>query len=146
MKTYLQNFFITLIFSTILAFLPSTSQAHSSPIGYWQTYDLHHNPRNIVKLRIVGNELIGTLSTQTTGLCNACKAQLHNHPLKGMRIIWGLKQNGKAWESGNVLDIDSGKIYHCKVAVSEDGKMLYFTPYVGSPWLGPTINWNRVNN
>ena len=61
-----------------------------------------------------------------------------------MRILWDLKRNGDGWSGGKVLDPDSGKSYHCRIVLEDDGKKLNIRGYAGFSMLGRTQHWLRV--
>jgi len=145
LKTFLLRFFIITIFMFSLS---SFALQAPSPVGLWKTYDLNHNARGLVKFSIVHGSLIGSIvndfpSSSSNPVCSVCKGALHNKPLIGMTIIWGLIPKANKWENGYVLDIDSGNIYRCKISISADNKILHFSPYMGIPLFGPTIDWVR---
>lgn len=137
-----------LLFSFTIFFIPYTTFAGENPlpIGFWKTYDLKHKPRSIIKISLVKGELIGTIQQSLTNdtICTACQGKWKNKPVIGMPILWGLRQTGNKWDDGRVLNIDNGKIYHCYLKISDDNKILYFSPYLGSHWIKVTINWERV--
>jgi uncharacterized protein (DUF2147 family) len=121
------------------------AEQQPSAFGLWLTYDLQHKARDTLRLYTVNGQLVGTISNSNpSAICKACKGALHNKPLDGMTIIWGLKQNGNNWEKGYVLDVNNGKTYRCHLSVSKDNRILNFSPYIGMPWLGPTLHWKRV--
>ena len=135
-------FILTLLFSSLVF-------AEPSPIGSWQSYDLDNKVRNIVKFSLQNDDLVGTIAKVHSfqgenPLCYLCEGNLHNKPLQGLQIIWGLHRDGDKWINGHVIDIDNGKIYDCELAVSTDNKILHFTGYMGIPTLGATIQWARV--
>lgn len=152
-NNHFSNKWRTVICFLLLTFLSASyAQTDPSPIGFWQTYDLKHTPRSIIKISLVNDELIGEIvktpsqGQNTKTICTACKGDLHNKPFAGLTIIWGLKQHGKLWKNGHVLDVDSGKTYQCYVTTSADNTVLNFSPYLGLPFLGTTLHWKRVDN
>lgn len=79
-------------------------------------------------------------------LCTACSGDLYNRPLLGMRILSGMKRKDKlVFEGGTVLDPDEGKIYRCRIRLSEDGRTLEITGYVGFAWMGQSETWKRAD-
>lgn len=144
-----------IIYTTLLGLalslgLYSYASGEPSPTGLWRTYDLQHRPRSIVKMYIVNGKLLGiiadVLPPQTANsVCSTCKGKWHNKKLIGLPIIWGLKKENNKWVNGKVLNIDNGKVYSCFLRVSNDNSTLYFSPYVGLPIFGRTINWVRVS-
>lgn len=125
---------------------PALSYALSSPLGSWQTYDLKHTPRSIIRLSEHHGELEGYIIKSFTGMiCKNCVGAQQGKPYRGMKILWGLKQQGDSWKNGWILDVDNGKTYRCNLRVSDDNKTLFFSPYIGSPLFGVTIKWDRVD-
>lgn len=117
---------IVLLFFSVIVF------AQPTPLGLWQTYDLKQTPRDIIRISANNHQLLGTI------------VKSPNPKLIGKKIIWGLTQKSNTWENGYVLNVDDGKIYRCKIAVSDDNHTLYFSPYTGIPLFGVTIKWVRV--
>ena len=130
----------------LIGSFPLLAHSQPSPIGLWQTYDLDHTPRDIIKISQNDNQLIGIIVKPAgkSNFCTTCPGTLHNKPIKGLQIIWGLKQQENAWRNGHVLSIDNGKIYQCTVSVSADNKVLHFAPFIGNPLFGVTLDWVRV--
>ncbi|WP_181376128.1 DUF2147 domain-containing protein [Novimethylophilus kurashikiensis] len=76
--------------------------------------------------------------------CSHCTGELHNHPMLGLRILWGMKRHDKLhYEDGEILDPDDGKIYHCSIRLSEDGKTLQVTGFINFSWIGQSEIWRR---
>lgn len=122
-----------------------------SPLGYWQTYDLQHTPRSIIKFSVVNHELQGQiikiLPTQgetANALCTQCQGIRKNQPKLGMVVIWGLKKQGNLWQDGHILNPDTGEIYQGQLTVSNDNRILHLRAYLGTPVLGRTVDWERV--
>lgn len=129
----------------LIFFIPSYVLAQPvSPEGYWQTYDLHHVKRDLMHIFIHNGQLIGVGVNTKKEVCTACSGNLKNKPINGLTLVWGLKQKGDEWVNGTVLDIDNGKTYRCHLSVSKNNQTLYFSPYIGMPWMGPTLRWMRV--
>jgi uncharacterized protein (DUF2147 family) len=79
-------------------------------------------------------------------LCSACTGSLYNQPLLGMRILSGMQRKDKlTFEGGTVLDPDEGKIYRYRIRLSEDGKTIEVTGYVGLAWMGQSEIWKRAD-
>lgn len=141
------NKILRLIFIILCLVFSSFAQAKSgpTPLGLWKTYDLKHTARSIIKISLRNGELVGTIvESLTHDVCTSCSGPWQNKSVVGMPIIWGLKKMGNTWENGRVLNVDNGKTYNCYVSVSDDNKILYFSPFVGMHWMGKTIKWERV--
>ncbi len=69
---------------------------------------------------------------------------LRSQPLKGLQILKDLTWDGDSlWEGGTIYDPKSGKTYHVKVTLVDDGT-LKLRGYVGIPLFGRTDVWHRV--
>ncbi|MGC4061340.1 MAG: DUF2147 domain-containing protein [Aquabacterium sp.] len=75
--------------------------------------------------------------------CAPCTGARHNQPLKGMEVIWGLREADGLLRSGQVLDPGDGTIYDCEIQRSPDGRTLKVTAYKGLKLLGHTMTWTR---
>lgn len=146
------KFAVLLLALLPLALLPLAAFAQNSPVGKWHTIDDKTGKvKSLVEIYDAGN---GTLSGKVVELihsdmgpnavCKDCKGENHNKPITGMVITWGLKQDGKTWEGGKILDPKNGKIYSAKMTPSQDGKTLDVRGYLGFSLLGRTQTWQRV--
>jgi uncharacterized protein (DUF2147 family) len=64
----------------------------------------------------------------------------------GMPLIWGFKKTSEpnAFEDGHVYNGENGKTYNANISLQPGGK-LRLRGYVGTPLLGETQLWTRVN-
>ena len=76
-------------------------------------------------------------------ICKECEGERHNQPVTGMQIVWGLKQDGDEWNGGHILDPNNGKVYRCKMSVTEGGQKLEVRGFIGFSLLGRTQTWER---
>lgn len=116
----------------VLALLPMATSAQNSPIGRWKTIDDETGKvKSIVEISQAAN---GTLQGKVVEVlqsdrgpnptCDKCSGANKDKPVKGMTILWGLKQDGDEWNGGTVLDPAKGKTYKSKVELLEGGKKL----------------------
>jgi len=124
----------------------------ASPVGVWQTIDDETGKeRSIVRITEVNGELQGVVEQifdqpgdDPKHLCDKCKGDRKDKPIVGMTILWGLKQNGKEWSGGEILDPKKGRIYRCKLTPSGDGKQLDVRGFIGFALIGRTQTWHRL--
>lgn len=132
------------------AFAQNASTA-SSPVGHWTTIDdKTQKPKSVVEIYEAKD---GSLAGRVTEIlqsdrgpnpvCDKCSGDRKGKPVKGMVILWGIKQKGETWEGGQILDPASGKIYSVKVTPVENGKKLEVRGFMGFSLLGRTQTWNR---
>ena len=112
--------------------LAMAASAQTSPTGRWKTIDDETGKvKSIVEITQAAN---GTLQGKVVEVlqsdrgpnptCDKCKGTNKDKPVKGMTILWGLKQDGDEWNGGTVLDPAKGKTYKSKVELLEGGKKL----------------------
>ena len=78
--------------------------------------------------------------------CVKCTDDRKDKPKVGMEIIRGGKKvDGKdVWEEGKILDPDNGTEYRLRLTPVDGGKKLEMRAYVGTPLLGRSQTWVRV--
>jgi len=124
--------------------------------GTWQEYDEHSGkPEALISItKLPDNTYSGEIikifpdSLAESGmLCSKCPGSFSNQPLLGLRILSGLKRKDDLnFDGGNILDPDEGKIYQCRIRLSEDGTTIEVTGYISFAWLGQSETWRRLND
>jgi len=77
-------------------------------------------------------------------VCKECPGDRKGKPIKGMVILWGLKESGEnSWKGGEILDPKKGKIYRAKLSLRDDGK-LEVRGFIGFSLIGRTQVWEPV--
>lgn len=109
-------------------------------------YDDTGEIRSSVVFYQKGEELRAKISSLKAGFedarCERCSGELKNKRLLGMDLIWGLKWDGTRWSGGSILDVDTGKIYDCRIN-NFGSKKVEVRGYVGAPLFGETLVWPR---
>ncbi|WP_213778481.1 DUF2147 domain-containing protein [Caballeronia sp. dw_276] len=140
-----------LLAGALLASAASTLAQAASPAGLWQTIDdKTGQPKAVVQ---IVQDSDGTLSgrilegignnNDPTRRCTACTDSRKDQLLKGMTIINGMKPDGDAWDGGQILDPENGKLYKCKMHLDDDGQKLVVRGYIGVSLLGRSQTWVR---
>ncbi|MBX2816077.1 MAG: DUF2147 domain-containing protein [Saprospiraceae bacterium] len=129
----------------LLTYLPLVGQ---SPVGFWKTVDdVSGETRSIVEISSKDALLYGTvkklLQDDPNTLCDACKGSNHEKPIQGMVIIQGMEKDGDRWNSGKILDPETGNVYRCIIWLEEGGDVLRVR---GKHWTGlyRTQKWFRT--
>jgi uncharacterized protein (DUF2147 family) len=137
-----------------LGLLTLAAQAQMSPLGLWRSIDDEtKQPKAEIRISqntagamsgVVEKSLLTTPSAEPN--CVLCTDDRKNQPKIGMEIIRGGQQgDGKAvWEGGKILDPENGKNYSLRLTPIEGGKKLEVRGYIGTPLLGRTQTWIRV--
>lgn len=136
---------ILALFLSPLAFSQS-----DSPEGTWKTIDDETGEvKSLVHVWIEDGELKGKIEkllnpSEPNPVCSACEGDLKDQPIEGMTFLWGLKQKGKTWKGGTILDPANGKEYKAKVKLADEGKALDVRGFIGLAAIGRTQTWLRV--
>ncbi len=122
-----------------------------SPVGLWRTIDDQSGKeRSLVRITEAGGVLSGKVEkiadpTKQDAKCDECTDERKGKPVIGMTIIRNVKRSESGvWEGGDILDPNNGKIYRVRITPIEDGKKLQVRGFIGSPILGRTQTWERV--
>lgn len=122
-----------------------------SPVGRWLTVDdKTGQKRAIIELSVNNDTLSGTIihvypQPGDTGICLKCPGVLKDKPIQGLRMMWGLKDQGHdVWDHGEILEAKTGKIYHAKLRLK--GNKLYVRGHIGLVMLGRTQVWTRMES
>ena len=134
--------------------LCAQAQAQLSPLGMWTPID-EASGKPSAEI-VISMNAAGTLSgviqktlivaPGTSATCDKCTDDRKGKPKIGMEIIRGGKKvEGKdVWEGGKILDPNNGTDYRLKLTPIEGGKKLEVRGYIGTPMLGRTQTWVRV--
>ncbi|MEI6618236.1 MAG: DUF2147 domain-containing protein [Betaproteobacteria bacterium] len=142
---------------TVAAFLlalGANAMAQMTPIGLWNTID-DKTGKPKAEVRISANAAGDLSGVVVRGLeavadpepnCEKCSDDRKGKPKIGLEIIrGGKKTEGKdVWEGGYILDPNNGTNYRLLLTPTEAGKKLQVRGYVGTPMLGRTQTWVRV--
>lgn len=114
----------------------SLALAADTPFGHkWKTKDDETGEyKSIIEIVKVGTTVFGVVKQvlrNPDAVCSKCDGDKKDKPIKGMTIMWGLKQDGDVWSGGTILDPEKGKTYRCKIWMGDDGKTLTVRGYLG---------------
>lgn len=138
---------VILCFATVGLFAENLS-----PIGNWKTIDDETGEaKSIVKIWVENDELQGKIielfrkpDEDQNPTCAKGSGELEGKPILGATILHDLKEKGKWWAGGKILDPKKGKTYKCKIRVIENGEKLIVRGYIGVSLLGRSQTWLRV--
>ena len=129
----------------------AVAMAQNTPVGSWTTIDDETGkPKSVVEIyEARDGSLAGRVDEILQSdrgpdpVCDKCTGANKDKPVKGMVILWGIKQKGHTWEGGKILDPASGKVYSVKVTPTEGGSKLEVRGFMGFSLLGRTQTWVR---
>lgn len=124
--------------ATVLFLISSTALVGQSVEGEWTTYNEQTgSPISIVTIVRSGNTIVGRVSQiflepfqGEDPICSKCSGERKDKKVIGMNFFWGFKKNGDSWESGKILDPESGEIYTSKLWM-DDANTLQVRGYAG---------------
>ena len=133
-----------------LLFAARAFAADASPTGVWKTIDdKTGHAKSIVEITEQNGELTGTVKEVLESeqgphpVCKECEGDRKDKPVVGMQIIWGMKKDGDGWSGGHILDPKNGKIYGCKMHLTDNGQKLEVRGFIGFSLLGRSQTWER---
>jgi uncharacterized protein (DUF2147 family) len=132
-------------------FAASVFAQAATPVGTWQTIDDQTGkPKAIIQIVDDGSGQLSGKVVRGIGefdhperRCTACTDERKDQLVKGMTIITGMRQNGDAWDGGQILDPENGKLYKCKMKMEDGGQKLVVRGYIGVSLLGRSQTWLR---
>lgn len=115
----------------LLAIVPVAAFAQNSPVGRWKTIDDETGKvKSVVEITQTAK---GTLQGKVVEIvnsdrgpnpkCDKCSGANKDKPVKGMTILWGLRESGGSWSGGTILDPAKGKTYKSKAKMISADKL-----------------------
>ena len=103
------------ILAFIIFFISGTAVADNSVIGFWTTIDDETGEaKSVVQIYEYQGKYFGRVVELLKN--KEAKAKLPGNPaIKGLDIIWDLKQDNKKYTDGEILDPKKGKVYGCEL-------------------------------
>ena len=142
------------LLAALLVLLPllGVAQEAGTPVGLWRTIDDDTGkPRGLVRIYEQDGKLFGrvegTLMADESpdAVCDKCTDERKGMKKLGLVILRNLRRDGDAWDRGDILDPDNGKVYRCRVRVVDDNRSLEVRGYIGVPVFGRTQMWQRAD-
>lgn len=142
-----------LAFCLWLAWVAASGADENTPVGRWRTVDdKTGHAKSVVEISETNGELSGKVveilesAYGPDPVCVPCQGDRKDKPVKGMTILWGVRQNADGWTGGNILDPENGKIYDVLLRPLDGGKRLEVHGYLGVTLVGRSQKWERVND
>jgi uncharacterized protein (DUF2147 family) len=126
----------------------------ASPVGLWKSIDDKTKvEKSLVRITDTGGVLSGKIekvldpAAKPDAVCDECSGELKDKPIVGLTIISGTKKNAEQegqWDGGTIVDPSNGKTYKLRLRPSADNKKLDVRGYIGTPMIGRSQTWHRV--
>jgi len=129
------------------------AMAQTTPAGLWRTIDDDgKTEKSLVRIVNAGGVLSGKVEkiadpAKADEKCVKCEDERKDQPIVGMTIINDVHQDAEEpalWDGGRILDPAKGSTYKVRLKTIDGGKKLEVRGYIGSPILGRTQTWIRV--
>lgn len=143
------------LFITTLLFLSGPfayADESTDPVGQWRTIDDETGQaKSIIEMNVADGQLQAKIvelinPSEPNPVCKKCEGDKKDQPITGMVIMWDVTNTGNnKWSGGKILDPKKGKTYKVKLSLAKKGQELKVRGYIGSPILGRTQVWERVN-
>ena len=142
----------TLLASLLLAAAAGSAMAQATPAGLWKTIDDDTKAeKSLVRITDAGGIYTGKvekiLTDKADAKCTECTDERKGQPVQGMTILRDIKldpADKTQWIGGDILDPNNGKVYKVRIKTADGGKKLEVRGYIGTPMLGRTQTWIRV--
>ena len=142
----------TLFASLLLCAAAGTALAQATPAGLWKTIDDDgKTEKSLVRITDSGGVYTGKvekiLTDKADAKCTECTDARKDQPVQGMVILRDIKldpSDSTQWIGGDILDPNNGKVYKVRIKTADGGKKLDVRGYIGTPMLGRTQTWLRV--
>ena len=136
----------------LLVLASSAAMAQSTPAGLWKTIDDETKAeKSLIRISDNGGVFTGKiekiLSDKPDAKCIECSDERKDQPVQGMTILRQVKADPEdkgTWQGGDILDPNNGKVYKVRLKTADAGKKLEVRGYIGTPMLGRTQTWLRV--
>ena len=142
----------TLFASLLLCAAAGTALAQATPAGLWKTIDDDTKAeKSLVRITENGGVYTGKvekiLTDKADAKCTECTDARKDQPVQGMVILRDIKldpSDSTQWIGGDILDPNNGKVYKVRIKTADGGRKLDVRGYIGTPMLGRTQTWLRV--
>ena len=137
----------------VAAAIPAFAQPET-PAGLWKTVDDNtRKEKSLVRIVEANGVYSGKVEkiidpdAPKDAVCKDCTDERKDKPVLGMTIIRNVKASAddkSSFEGGDILDPNNGKVYRVRLKVIDNGGKLDVRGYIGTPMLGRTQTWTRV--
>jgi uncharacterized protein (DUF2147 family) len=136
-----------------LLLIAAAAHAQGTPAGLWkQIDDDTKKEKSLVRITESGGVFNGKIDkildpARESALCDLCSGDMKDKPILGLQIIRNVKQSEgdkSTFDGGEIVDPNNGKTYRLRLTPGDGGKTLAVRGYIGTPMLGRTQTWIRV--
>lgn len=143
----------TITLALLLA-VPALAFAQGTPAGLWKTIDDGtKKEKSLVRIVEQNGVYTGRIErlldpdAPKDPVCKDCTDDRKDKPIAGMTILRNIKpsvDDKSTFDGGDILDPTNGKVYKVRLKVAPDNAKLDVRGYIGTPMIGRTQVWQRV--
>jgi uncharacterized protein (DUF2147 family) len=135
-----------------LALASAAALAQATPAGLWKTIDDEtKTEKSLVRIAEAGGVYSGKVEkgldpNPKNTTCALCTDERKDQAIVGMTIVKNIKASDDkdTFDGGEILDPNNGKTYRLRLKMIDGGKKLDVRGYIGTPLLGRSQTWIRV--
>jgi uncharacterized protein (DUF2147 family) len=121
----------------------------ASPVGLWQPLDSAGRPLGLIRIFESNGLYYGRIEPSSptddrSARCTRCTGERHNQPIIGLLLMRHLRPQNGEYVDGDILDPDTGRIYGCRLRLTDGGHELIMRGFLGISLLGHSQTWRRV--
>ena len=136
--------FVLLFFVLIVSF----SMSSQTIFGKWKTIDgITGEDKSIVEIYKENGKVFGKIidilnPKDKDALCEKCKDEDYNKPIKGLVLIKNMQKEGRYYRKGTIFDPENGKKFRCRLMLTDNPDVLQVRGYIA--FLYASQYWERV--
>ncbi|UUX96732.1 DUF2147 domain-containing protein [Aquabacterium sp. J223] len=144
---------LSLLLAAVAWLGAGAAAAQTTPVGLWKTIDdASGKEKALVRVSEAGGVLSARIErlfnpSTPNPVCGNCADDRKGQPVTGLQIVRGVRQDAgdaMAWSGGEILDPENGRTYRVRLKPIDGGQRLEVRGYIGTPMLGRTQTWQRV--
>ncbi len=145
----LTAFVVLLVVSSASVVAAAADARLASPAGLWQPLDSAGRPLGLIRIFESNGLFYGRIEPSSptddrTARCTRCTDERHNQPIIGLLLMRHLRPQNGEYVDGDILDPDTGRIYGCRLRLTDGGHELIMRGFLGISLLGHSQVWRRV--
>ena len=121
-----------------------------SVFGKWKTFDIFNEDKeeSIVEVYkqndLLFVKIIKIIPIEhREDICKKCEGKNKDKPIQDLVILNGATLKGNVWQGAKILNAKNGFYYGCNIS-EKDENWLKVRGFVGYPFFGKTVYWERV--
>ena len=131
-------------------FIGIYSATAQTVFGKWKTFDVFNKDKeeSIVEVYEQNDSLFVKIIKiipieHREDVCKKCEGENKDKPIQDLVILKGATLKNNVWQGAKILNAKNGFYYGCNISL-KDENWLKVRGFVGYPFFGKTVYWERV--